>query len=184
MSNDTEEAGAGAGSRQAVWIAGGLAVAAIVAAIFWQGRAPEGDAPVETAEDAAQPVPEQVAAPETPAPAPETVTAGEPAEAPAAAAEAEAPPADTAETPPADTAEAPAEDTSAEDAASAAPADAPSFDVVRVEPDGAALVAGRAAPGARVEVQVDGVTVGDATADATGGFVAMLDVGVAFVRWR
>ena len=53
----------------------------------------------------------------------------------------------------------------------------PSFDVVRVEPDGSALVAGRSYPGTRVEVQVDGVPVGDAQADASGGFVAILDLG-------
>ena len=53
----------------------------------------------------------------------------------------------------------------------------PTFDVVRVEPDGSALIAGRSYPGTRVEVQVDGIPVGDAQADATGGFVAILDLG-------
>lgn len=53
----------------------------------------------------------------------------------------------------------------------------PSFDVVRVEPDGSALIAGRAEPGATVTIAVDGVTVGTAEADAAGGFVAMTDLG-------
>lgn len=56
---------------------------------------------------------------------------------------------------------------------------APSFDVVRVEPDGSALIAGRAEPGSTVSVLVDGASVGEAQADATGGFVAMLDLGVS-----
>ncbi|SDW37279.1 Nucleoid-associated protein YgaU, contains BON and LysM domains [Albimonas donghaensis] len=48
----------------------------------------------------------------------------------------------------------------------------PSFDVVRVEPDGAALIAGRAEPGARVTVLLDGQAVAEATADRSGQFVA------------
>ncbi|MEM9032319.1 MAG: LysM peptidoglycan-binding domain-containing protein [Pseudomonadota bacterium] len=58
-------------------------------------------------------------------------------------------------------------------------APSPSFDVVRVEPDGSALIAGRAEPGSRVAVSVDGVEVGSANADSTGGFVALLDLGVS-----
>ena len=54
---------------------------------------------------------------------------------------------------------------------------APSFDVVRVEPDGNTLIAGRAEPGSTVSVEIDGETVGSAVADGQGGFVAMLDVG-------
>ena len=56
---------------------------------------------------------------------------------------------------------------------------APAFDVVRVEPDGSALIAGRAEPGSEVAVTVDGVVVGSAEADAAGGFVALLDLGVS-----
>lgn len=75
----------------------------------------------------------------------------------------------------------------AEDAAGAPPPDPdlpeapetmrPTFDVVRVGPDGSAIVAGRAEPGARVDVRIDGATVGEAQADAQGGFVAILDLG-------
>lgn len=55
--------------------------------------------------------------------------------------------------------------------------EAPSFDVVRVDPDGSTVVAGRAAPGSDVNVVVDGETAGTAQADAAGGFVALLDLG-------
>lgn len=50
---------------------------------------------------------------------------------------------------------------------------APSFDVVRVAPDGAALVAGRAAPGARVTVFADAAPVAEVETDAGGDFVAI-----------
>ncbi|SEP07250.1 Nucleoid-associated protein YgaU, contains BON and LysM domains [Methylobacterium sp. ap11] len=47
---------------------------------------------------------------------------------------------------------------------------APSFDVVRVEPNGDAVIAGRAAPDATVELLVDGRPVASARADAAGRF--------------
>ena len=47
---------------------------------------------------------------------------------------------------------------------------APSFDVVRVEPNGDAVIAGRAAPNATVELLVDGRPVATARADAAGRF--------------
>jgi nucleoid-associated protein YgaU len=52
----------------------------------------------------------------------------------------------------------------------------PSFDVVRVDAEGNALIAGKAAPGAEVEVLLDGEAVHTATADAGGGFVAMFSI--------
>jgi len=60
-------------------------------------------------------------------------------------------------------------------AAAAAPVDAPkpSFDVVRVEPGGEAVVAGRAAPGAQVALMAQGRTLGEARADAEGQFVIL-----------
>lgn len=48
---------------------------------------------------------------------------------------------------------------------------APRFDVVRVEPDGSAVIAGRAEPGATVTLNVDGKPVGQVAADANGQFV-------------
>ena len=47
----------------------------------------------------------------------------------------------------------------------------PSFDIVRVTPDGSAVIAGRAEPGARVIVHDGERTIGEATADQNGEFV-------------
>ncbi len=52
---------------------------------------------------------------------------------------------------------------------------APSFDTVRVEPDGTALIAGRATPGTEVNVMINGALVGKATANAEGSFVLIPD---------
>ncbi|SIT74498.1 LysM peptidoglycan-binding domain-containing protein [Pontibaca methylaminivorans] len=52
----------------------------------------------------------------------------------------------------------------------------PAFDVVRVDPDGGAVIAGHAAPGARVTVLLDGVAQTEIEADAGGHFVAMVDL--------
>lgn len=46
----------------------------------------------------------------------------------------------------------------------------PTFDIVRVEPDGASVVAGRTAPNAKVELLRDGKAFASATADAAGQF--------------
>ncbi len=51
----------------------------------------------------------------------------------------------------------------------------PGFDLVRVAPDGAALVAGHASPGAKVTIRVDGETFAETEADASGDFVALFD---------
>lgn len=50
----------------------------------------------------------------------------------------------------------------------------PTFDIVRVERDGSTVVAGRALPGAKVEIKANGVTVGTATADDHGEWVVVL----------
>ncbi|MEM1129894.1 MAG: hypothetical protein AAGH83_05155, partial [Pseudomonadota bacterium] len=55
----------------------------------------------------------------------------------------------------------------------------PRVDLVRVEPDGSALVAGQASPGARVRVVVDGRTEGEATADGAGQFAAFVTLAQA-----
>ena len=78
-------------------------------------------------------------------------------------------PAQTGAVEPAPAAEAP--ETAPAPTPATPPSEAPRFDVVRVEPDGAALVAGRAAPGATVEARLDGRTVASGTADASGQFV-------------
>lgn len=66
-----------------------------------------------------------------------------------------------------------AADTQTPDPASAAPSVVvPSFDVVRVEPDGTAVVAGKAEPGATIVLRVDGAEISATTADANGNFAA------------
>lgn len=50
---------------------------------------------------------------------------------------------------------------------------APRFDVVRADPDGSAVVAGRAEPGSTVTLLVDGKPAGEVGADANGQFVIL-----------
>ncbi|WP_063635912.1 LysM peptidoglycan-binding domain-containing protein [Azospirillum humicireducens] len=66
--------------------------------------------------------------------------------------------------------------------AAAAPAPAPaapSFDVVRVAPDGATVMAGRAAPGSQVTVTDGGTPVATAKADQRGEWVMLPDKPLA-----
>ena len=60
-------------------------------------------------------------------------------------------------------------------AASGMPA-APSFDLVRIEPDGSATVAGRSAPGVEVVIELDGQEVSRARAGDDGSFVQFLSI--------
>jgi len=55
----------------------------------------------------------------------------------------------------------------------------PSFDIVRVSPDGRAVLAGRAAPGAEVVVQQGKQELGRAKADASGDWVMLPDAPLA-----
>jgi len=52
----------------------------------------------------------------------------------------------------------------------------PVIDVVRVDETGSTVVAGKAAPNAKVTITLDGKIVGTAKADAKGAFVALLDI--------
>jgi nucleoid-associated protein YgaU len=56
---------------------------------------------------------------------------------------------------------------------------APSFDIVRVDPGGHAVIAGRAAPGAQVTVLADGKVLGQVTADMRGEWVLVPDAALA-----
>jgi len=58
----------------------------------------------------------------------------------------------------------------------AAAALAPTFDVVRIKPDGNALVAGKAEPGARIAVLVEGAPVAEVETGAGADFVALFDL--------
>ncbi len=60
-------------------------------------------------------------------------------------------------------------------AAAAVAPSAPAFDVVRINPDGGAVIAGRAAPGADVSVQENGKSVGETKADSHGTWVLTPD---------
>lgn len=153
-------------------------------------------APAET-DDEAPPAPAAVAAvtPAAPAAAPQP-PATRPAVAPPPADKVAAPeppaasiaaPASTEAAGPAGRAEVPAP--AAPEAQPAAPASAapavmpeaaaptvraPVFDLVRVEADGSAVIAGRAEPGTEVDVTVDGTTRATVRASPRGEFVALL----------
>ncbi|MEM7498914.1 MAG: hypothetical protein AAF371_13090 [Pseudomonadota bacterium] len=58
-----------------------------------------------------------------------------------------------------------------------APSDGPRFDVVRVAPDGMAVIAGQAPPRSRVELLIDGEALTTAEADADGSFAFVTDIG-------
>ncbi|SFU92905.1 Nucleoid-associated protein YgaU, contains BON and LysM domains [Aliiroseovarius crassostreae] len=55
-------------------------------------------------------------------------------------------------------------------------AQAPRFDVVRVDPDGAAVIAGQAPPGAHVQILLDDAEAGQVEVDGSGNFVALLSL--------
>src|SRR5579863_5166005 len=55
----------------------------------------------------------------------------------------------------------------------------PSFDIVRIDPQGQAVIAGRAMPGDRVRVLDGDKTIGEVTADARGEWVLIPDAPIA-----
>ena len=105
------------------------------------------------------------------APAPETATATDQTDTGAAAAL--DPSTDTATQTPA-TAESPAP--SATEERDRATTLRPSFDTVRLAPDGEAVVAGKAVAGSTVEILLDGVVVGTAMTAGDGAFAAFLSL--------
>ena len=120
----------------------------------------------------------------------ESVVASDPDAAPVAAEDSDAPAGANADSDSdSDTAssgarvQAGAEDAAQPDASGvAATADAPtapSFDLVRVDAQGAATVAGQAAPDSLVRLMLDGVEVATATANDRGEFVALFDMPLA-----
>lgn len=146
-----ETAGAAKGALK-----GGLAAAGVVfvAVLYWAWgqKAPEAPAPAaalvgQGATGAAQP---EVA---KDAPAPEAKAKAEAAAEPS-------------------TTEAASEPAAAEPAA--APAPVAAFDALRVSPEGAITLAGRAAPGAKVEVLLDGAVIDTVMADAQGAFASVV----------
>ena len=153
----------------ALWIWGGAVAAAVAGAVLWMGLAGPVPAPAPAV---TEPQPVKAAAPAATA-APEPEVAATPAPAVTAA------PKPVAAAAPAPT-PAPAADVAAESAPAAsdpAPAVAdpvlPGFDVVRVSPEGDAVIAGQAEPGSEIQIRVDEVQAASAMADAQGKFVAL-----------
>ena len=156
-------------SAPALWIVGGAVAAAAAGAVLWMGLAGPVPAPAPAV---TEPQPVKAAAPAATA-APEPEVAATPAPAVTAA------PKPVAAAAPAPT-PAPAADVAAESAPAAsdpAPAVAdpvlPGFDVVRVSPEGDAVIAGQAEPGSEIQIRVDEVQAASAMADAQGKFVAL-----------
>jgi len=58
----------------------------------------------------------------------------------------------------------------------AADEDAPTFDTVRIEADGTALIAGHALPGAAIQILLGNEVIAETVADGRGNFVAFLSV--------
>ena len=163
---------AGLSGAQSLGLAAVGAVA-VTAAVAWFGGAFDREA--EVAQPVALMPAPKVSAPVVDAPkaAPEPVAvAPKPEEA------APAPAAEPAE--PAKTAVEPApepEPQVAEAAPEPAPApEPPRFDLVRVEADGSAMVAGRARPGANVAVEMDGAEIGRSVAGGDGSFAQFLEI--------
>ncbi len=86
-----------------------------------------------------------------------------------------APPSTPAPQPAVPTAPLPAAAATTPATAQVVPATLPSFDIVRVDPQGQAVIAGRAAPGDRVRVLDAGKPIGEVTADSRGEWVLVPD---------
>ena len=150
------------------------------------------DAPQTEVAAASAPTEPETEAPSTQAPeaaAPETVAQSDatPSAAPEVEAEAEATSdqatdQDATAAAPVDAAT--ASEAAPETASEAAPETAidpsrPSFDTVRLAPDGEAVVAGRAVAGSTVDILLDGLVVGTVTSGSDGAFAAFLSLPAA-----
>ncbi|GAB2176667.1 Ig-like domain-containing protein [Dongia sp. agr-C8] len=181
---------------------GAVLVAAILGLIYAVSKQDVDDTPEPTAQvQPAQPAAQPASPPANPAPAePSSAPAGEPAAQPPAGAGEQPVPqssitgatepqpinppqsqAATTETPAAQPPAAGSEQV-ASAAQNPAPAPAPeikpSFDVVRVNPNGDAVIAGRAAPGTKITLLDNGKAVGSAEADDRGEWVLLPDSAV------
>lgn len=145
--------------RTLLLAAAGLCVLGVVGWLALQASdAPPAPPPAATLATAAPavpaPAPHADATPAPPAAQPAATAAPAPALAPVAK------PATTATAQPTPPAPAP---------------EKPSFDIVRVSPQGDTVVAGRAAAGAEVTLKSNGQAIGSTTADASGQFVILPD---------
>lgn len=179
---DKDKTGAAGGSdrrRSGAALMGGVAAGALVAALggwLLLGRLapmPGGDAGPDVAAPAGGTVASGTVSVEPVADAPK-VAPEEPAAPPATEDVAEASAAD-----PGVGADAVAEAQAGDDAQAGGDAQAgaaPVFDTFRAAPDGSVTLAGRAAPGAEVEVLLDGAPVATVRAGAGGAFALVFDV--------
>jgi hypothetical protein len=160
-----DETGMGAGARGALG-AGAAVIVVLLGYLGWSlsQPAPVAEAPATEAETSEAATGEST---------PNEAGAAETGSADAVASEAEEPA----------KAEEPAAEDTAQVAAPAAelPPVPPSFDVVRVEPDGSATVAGSAAADAKVSLRVDGAEVAQAQADGQGKFAALFTLAASDV---
>ncbi|OHC52517.1 MAG: hypothetical protein A3D16_11955 [Rhodobacterales bacterium RIFCSPHIGHO2_02_FULL_62_130] len=159
-----DETGMGAGARGALG-AGAAVIVVLLGYLGWSlsQPAPVAEAPATEAETS------EAATGET---TPDEAGAAATGSADAVASEAEEP---------AKAEEPAAEDTAQVAAPAALPPVPPSFDVVRVEPDGSATVAGSAAADAKVSLRVDGAEVAQAQADGQGKFAALFTLAASDV---
>lgn len=186
----------GTGLR-ALLLGGSAAAAAVVGTLVWRASEPSatistdsvaaGDTLPASSQSTSEPEPEapapsatSEATPVTPEAQSGTVpaSAAEPAHAdPAAEQKTVATASDVEEPSTSGDATVGLADTAAQVAASPAPTlvlpKTPNFDVVRVAPDGAAVIAGTAEAGSSVSLRVDGAEVARAETDATGSFVSL-----------
>lgn len=135
--------------------------------LYWLGLGGGSDTPPaqqRTAAAPAQPLdaPSSTPAPQTPGTPPPAPQAATPPAAPPPPAPAPAPAPQAAPPPP------PAPPAVAASPPAPPPPTPPSFDVVRISPEGNAVIAGRAAPGARVTVKDGDKELGSVTADNRG----------------
>ncbi|NNE86718.1 MAG: hypothetical protein HKN27_01470, partial [Silicimonas sp.] len=163
------------------------ALAGLLFAVYWLFGPPSARPGEDIASGPEVPAAAVPAAPaetentaQTEAPEAETVQAEERV---AALPLAEAEPAESAEEPdttaPATTAEPAPDAPAASDPQPIERKSSAEFDIVRVEPGGATLIAGRSVPGAGIKLTVDGKTAGEATADTSGNFVMFLNLGAS-----
>ncbi|HEY5208921.1 MAG TPA: LysM peptidoglycan-binding domain-containing protein [Stellaceae bacterium] len=137
-------------TRQAIWGAGAIVIVALAALALWQWHGGDVAAPApvvaQKLEAPAAAAPSPAPAARQSAPSQAAITPAPPPPAPAAPAVAPAPPPHPQ-------------------------AEVPRFDIVRVDPNGNAVLAGRAAPGSEVTVHDGPRDLGHVTADQDGNWV-------------
>jgi nucleoid-associated protein YgaU len=174
---------------------GAVGAAVIVAALVLNFAITRDEpTPAQSSQPAAPPAPEEMSSPgaavQTPAPAAATgagadeaggesgaaeTTTGAPASAEAETAQTAAVPGAAPEQAPAEEAAASAAAPATEGAAPEAGMLAPEFDIVRVNPTGEAVIAGRASPGSEITVMSGDRPIGSAIADERGDWVVLPD---------